>query len=139
MDSASQTNIYRSFPTLRFCVTPIRSFVDKIVTSSRVFLQQECACFLVGPGACGLWPISSLVNLELIIGETGAESNIQLPGILKIHPNVLSLFLIFAPNGDMITQTLHGISIDPYFQHHTSFISNGNSSLHPRGVSLIPR
>ena len=29
MDSASQTNIYRSFPTLRFCVTPIRSSVDK--------------------------------------------------------------------------------------------------------------
>ena len=84
MDSASQTNIYRSFTTLRFCITPIRSSIDKIVTSSRFFfLQQECACFLAGPGACGLWPISSLANFELIIGAIGHYSNIQLPSILK--------------------------------------------------------
>ena len=37
IDSASQTNIYHSFTSLRFCVTPIRSFVDKVVTSSRFF------------------------------------------------------------------------------------------------------
>ena len=29
MDSASQTNIYRSFTTLRFCVTPIKLSADK--------------------------------------------------------------------------------------------------------------
>ena len=66
-DSASQTNIYRSFTTLRFCVTPIRSSIDKIELLPCFFLHQECACFLAGPGACGLWPISSLVVLELII------------------------------------------------------------------------
>ena len=32
-----------------------------------------------------------------------------------------------------------GISIDTYFQHHNSFISNSNLSLHPRGISHIPR
>ena len=47
------------------------------------FLQQEYACFLAGPGACGLWPISSLVNLELILWETYHYSIFQLPSILK--------------------------------------------------------
>ena len=37
IDSASQTNIYRSFTTLRFCVTPIRSSVSKVVISSQGF------------------------------------------------------------------------------------------------------
>ena len=35
IDSASQTNIYRSFTTLRFCVTPIKLSADK----RRIFLQ----------------------------------------------------------------------------------------------------
>ena len=35
MDSVSQTNIYRSFTTLRFCVTPIKLSADK----RRIFLQ----------------------------------------------------------------------------------------------------
>ena len=35
INSASQTNIYRSFTTLRFCVTPIKSSADK----RRIFLQ----------------------------------------------------------------------------------------------------
>ena len=100
IDSTSQTNIYGSFTTLRFCVTPIRSSVDKVVTSSRVFLlQQECACFLAGPGACGLWD-----HLITFIALT--------------HP---------------------GVTIAPYYQHYTSFISNSTSSLHTLGVSHILR
>ena len=47
MDSTSQTNIYRFFTSLRFCVTPIRSSVDKVVTSSRVF-PSAGVCFLLG-------------------------------------------------------------------------------------------
>ena len=35
IDSASQTTIYRSFTTLRFCVIPIRSSIDK----RRIFLR----------------------------------------------------------------------------------------------------
>ena len=96
----AKQNIYHFFTTLKFCVTPMKSSIDKVVSSSRVFLQQECACFLAGPGACGLWPISSLVNLELILWATDRYSNFdfQLPSILEIHPIVMSSFLLFVPN-----------------------------------------
>ena len=55
------------------------------------FLQQEYAWFLAGPGACGLWPILSLVNLELIIGATDHYSNIQLLAFLDPSNCIVSL------------------------------------------------
>ena len=57
--------------------------------------RQEKFC-----NACGLWPISSLVVLELIIGQLIIipTSNFQLPSILRIHPIVLSSFRLLAPN-----------------------------------------
>ena len=60
IDSASQTTIYRSFTTLRFCVTPIRSSADKIVTSSRVFPLVR-VCLLLG-GSWGLWVMAHLIT-----------------------------------------------------------------------------
>ena len=39
----------------------------------------------------------------------------------------------------MITQTHHGVTIAPYYQHYTSFISNSTSSLQTLGVSHISR
>ena len=83
MDSASQTNIYRSFPTLRFCVTPIRSFVDKIVTSSRVFPSARM-CLLLGR-SWGLWVMAHLITCSpwTYHQETDHCSNFQLPSILK--------------------------------------------------------
>ena len=64
MDSASQTNIYHSFPTLRFCVTPknvgwlTQSFLPKYLPSARVCL------LLINSWACGLWPTSTLVKFN---------------------------------------------------------------------------
>jgi len=62
MDSASQTNIYHSFTTLRFCVTPIKSSVDKIVTSSRVFPSARM-CLLLGR-SWGLWVMAHLITCK---------------------------------------------------------------------------
>ena len=60
IDSVSQTNIYRSFTTLRFCVTPIRSSVDKIVTSFRVFPSARM-CLLLGR-SWSLWVMAHLIT-----------------------------------------------------------------------------
>ena len=92
IDSASQTNIYRSFTTLRFCVTPIKSLVGKVVISSRVFPSARVCLLLGRSSGLWLWPISSLVNLELIIGATARYSNFQLPGIL----NSIQLYCLFS-------------------------------------------
>ena len=83
IDSASQTNLYRSFPTLRFCVTPIRSFVDKIVTSSKVFPSARM-CLLLGR-SWGLWVMAHLItcNPWTYPRPTDHYPNIQLPGMLK--------------------------------------------------------
>ena len=63
IDSASQTNIYRSFTTLRFCVTPNRSSIDKIVTSSRVFFPSARVCLLLGR-SWGLWVMAHLITCK---------------------------------------------------------------------------
>ena len=60
IDFASQTNIYRSFTTLRFCVTPIRSSVDKGISSSRVFPSAR-VCLLLGR-SWGLWVMAHLIT-----------------------------------------------------------------------------
>ncbi len=61
MDSASQTNIYCSFTTLRFCVTPIRSSADKCnffqgFPSARMHL-------LLGR-SWGLWVMAHLITCK---------------------------------------------------------------------------
>ena len=83
MDSASQTNIYRSFTTLRFCVTPIRSSVDKVITSSRVFPSAR-VCLLLGR-SWGLWVMAHLITCSpwTYHRATDHYSNFQLPSILK--------------------------------------------------------
>ena len=60
MDSASQTNIYRSFTTLRFCVTPIKLSVGKVVLSSRVFPSARM-CLLLGR-SWGMWVMAHLIT-----------------------------------------------------------------------------
>ena len=98
MDSASQTNIYRSFTTLRFCVTPIKSSVIK----RRIFLQgfsfskNVLASWQV-LGPVGYGPSHHLQTLNSSSGQRifNPTSNFQLPSILKIHPIVLSPFLLF--------------------------------------------
>ena len=77
MDSASQTNIYRSFTTLRFCVTPIRSSVDKIVTSSRVFPSAR-VCLLLGR-SWGLWVMAHLITCKPWTHHRGNWSLFQHP------------------------------------------------------------
>ena len=83
MDSASQTNIYRSFRTLRFCVTPIKSSVGKVVLSSRVFPSTRM-CLLLGR-SWGLWVMAHLITCSpwTYHRATYHYSNFQLPSILK--------------------------------------------------------
>ena len=62
IDSGSQTNIYRSFTTLRFCVTPIRLSVDKGISSSRV-LPSARMCLLLGR-SWGLWVMAHIITCK---------------------------------------------------------------------------
>ena len=62
MDSASQTNIYRSYTTLRFCVTPIKSSVGKVIISSRVFPSARM-CLLLGR-SWSLWVMAHLITCK---------------------------------------------------------------------------
>ena len=64
IDSASQTNLYCFFTTLRFCVTPIRSSIDKIVTSYRVFPSTR-VCLLLGR-SWSLWVMAHLITSRVI-------------------------------------------------------------------------
>ena len=60
IDSASQTTIYRSFTTLRFCITPIRSSIGKGISSSRV-LPSASMCLLLGR-FWSMWVIAHLLT-----------------------------------------------------------------------------
>ena len=60
IDSASQTNLYRFFTTLRFCVTPMELSADKVVSSSRV-LPSARMCLLLGR-SWGLWVTAHLIT-----------------------------------------------------------------------------
>ena len=77
MDSTSQTNIYCSFTILRFCVTPIRSFVDKFVTSSGVFPSARM-CLPLGK-SWGLWVMAHLITCSPWTYLRGNWSLFQLP------------------------------------------------------------
>ena len=62
MDSASQTNIYRFFTTLRFYVTSYETYADEIIASFRIiFFNQIVLVSLSNPGSCGLWAHLKLV------------------------------------------------------------------------------
>ena len=79
IDSASQTTIYRSCTTLKFCVTPIKLSADK----RRIFLQGSSfskMCLLLGR-SWGLWVMAHLITCSpwTYHRATYRYSNIQLP------------------------------------------------------------
>ena len=77
IDSASQTTIYRSCTTLRFCVTPIKSSIDKGISSSRV-LPSAIMCLLLGR-SWGLWVMAQLITCKPWTHPRGNWSLFQLP------------------------------------------------------------
>ena len=77
IDYASKTNIYHFFTTLRFCVTPIKSPVDKIVTSSRVFSSAR-VCLLLGR-SWSLWVMAHLITCKPWTHHRGNCSLFQHP------------------------------------------------------------
>ena len=64
IDSASQTTIYRSFTTLRFCINSYKSSVDKGISTSRVFPSARI-CLLLGR-SWGLWVMAHLNSCTIL-------------------------------------------------------------------------